>query len=313
MKSVLVTGGAGYLGSILVPELLTRGYQVTVVDNFLYRQTSLLQLCADKNFKVIRGDVRDESLMRTQITSHDIIVPLAAIVGAPACDKQPDVATAVNLNSIRFLASQLSADQRVIYPVTNSGYGIGEGDVMCTEDSPLRPISLYGRDKVAAEAILQDTGKAATFRLATVFGTAPRMRLDLLVNDFVYRATRDRFIVLFESHFKRNYIHVRDTTGVFLFGLENWSAVRGHTFNVGLSDANLSKMELCEKIKTHLPEFRVFESAIGEDPDKRDYIVSNEKIEKLGWRAMHSLDMGIEELIKGYSMIRDSGGFDNLG
>ena len=312
MQHILVTGGAGYIGSILVPELLRRGAAVTVIDNFMYKQASLLHSCSSPDFRVIRGDVRDRTLMAREVPAHDVIVPLAAIVGAPACERQPEVATAVNLESIRELAGLVSSGQRILFPVTNSGYGIGESDKYCTEESPLNPVSLYGRDKVAAERVLLETGVAATFRLATVFGTSPRMRLDLLVNDFVYRAVYDRFIVLFESHFKRNYIHVRDVTGVFLFALENWQMTEGQTFNVGLSDANLSKRELCEHIQAIVPDFHVFESEIGKDPDKRDYVVSNDKIESLGWRPQHDLDDGIRELVKGYTMIRNAGSFDNL-
>ncbi len=312
MTRVLVTGGAGYLGSILVPTLLARGHEVTVVDNFMYRQTSLLACCADPKFRVIKGDVRDPDLMAREVSAHDVLIPLAAIVGAPACKRDPVTATATNLEAVRFLADRLSKDQRVLYPVTNSGYGIGEKDKFCTEESPLRPISLYGRDKVEAEKILLDTGRAITFRLATVFGMAPRMRIDLLVNDFTYRAVYDRFVVLFEAHFKRNYIHVRDITNVFMFGLDNWDRMVGQTYNVGLSDANLSKAELCGRIKAVIPDFHVLESEIGQDPDKRDYIVSNAKIEGLGWRPAHSLDDGIRELVKGYTMIRNGGQFDNL-
>lgn len=313
MNTILVTGGAGYIGSILVPTLLAQGHQVTVIDSFIFGQTSLLDCCANRNFRVIKGDVRDHGLIQKEMASHDIIVPLAAIVGAPACKRYPEAANAINLEAIRFMASKLSADQRVVFPVTNSGYGIGENDKYCTEESPLRPISLYGRSKVDAEAILLDKGQAVTLRLATVFGMSPRMRIDLLVNDFVYRGVYDRFVVLFEAHFKRNYIHVRDVADAMLFALGHYDSMRGQAYNCGLSEANLSKRELCEKIKAQLPEFRIIESEIGEDPDKRDYIVSNEKIESTGWKPKQSLDDGIRELIKGYTMIRNGGRFDNLG
>jgi nucleoside-diphosphate-sugar epimerase len=310
---ILVTGGAGYLGSIMVPALLDRGHQVTVVDNFMYRQASLLQCCSNPIFRAIKGDVRNAELMDAEIARHDVIIPLAAIVGAPACNRDPVAAKAIHVDAARHLAARLSNDQRVLYPVTNSGYGIGESGKFCTEESPLKPISLYGTTKVEAERILLDTGRAVTFRLATVFGAAPRMRVDLLVNDFVYRALYDRFVVLFEAHFKRNYIHVRDVTEVFLWGLDHFDDMEAQTYNVGLSDANLSKAELCAVIKKHVPEFHVFESEIGQDPDKRDYIVSNSKIEATGWRPQHSLDDGIAELIKAYTMIRNAASFDNLG
>jgi len=313
MDRVLVTGGAGYIGSVLVPAMLARGHAVTVIDNFMYRQTSLLDCCADPDFTVIRGDVRDEGLMEREIARHDIVIPLAAIVGAPACNRQPDAAVTVNREAIRHIARNLTTRHKVVFPVTNSGYGIADKDSHCTEESPLRPVSLYGRTKVEAERILRDTGQAVTFRLATVFGMAPRMRRDLLVNDFVYRAVTDRFIVLFESHFKRNYIHVRDVANTFLFALDNWERMRGETYNAGLSRANLSKAALCERIRAAVPDFQVLESDIGQDPDRRDYIVSNEKLESLGWRPEYGLDDGIKELVKGYTMIRDGGAFDNLG
>jgi nucleoside-diphosphate-sugar epimerase len=238
------------------------------------------------------------------VGKHDIIVPLAAIVGAPACDRDKRLATELNQTQIENIAKWVSKDQMVLYPVTNSGYGIGEKGIFCTEDTPLNPISHYGKTKVAGEEALLEKGNAVTFRLATVFGTAPRMRMDLLVNDFVYRAFADRFIVLFESHFKRNYIHIRDIASVFFHAIENYNALKGQPYNVGLSDANLSKMELCEKIKRHLPDFHIFESDIAEDPDKRDYIVSNEKIEKTGWKPQYSIDDGIKELIKAYSFLK---------
>jgi len=313
LDKVLVTGGAGYIGSTLVPALLAQRFQVTVIDTFVFGQTSLLDCCANPNFEVIKGDVRDHELMARELARHDIIVPLAAIVGAPSCDRFPEAAKAINLDAIRFMASRLSPDQRVIYPVTNSGYGIGEDGKYCTEESPLRPISLYGRTKVEAEALLLEAGLAVTLRLATVFGSSPRMRIDLLVNDFVYRAVYDRFVVLFEAHFKRNFIHIRDVAGAMLFALEHYDSMRGQTFNCGLSDANLSKLELCEKIKLHLPGFHILESEMGKDPDKRDYIVSNAKLEAAGWGPRHSLDDGIGELIKTYTIIRNGGRFDNLG
>lgn len=309
----MVTGGAGYIGSTLIPRLLDLGHQVTVIDTFVYGQTSLLDCCANPGFRVIKGDVRDRDLILRELSAHDVIFPLAAIVGAPSCDRFPAEATAINLEAVRFMASRLSANHRVIFPVTNSGYGIGEAGKFCTEESPLRPVSLYGRTKVEAERILLDTGAAVTLRLATVFGSSPRMRIDLLVNDFVYRAVYDRFVVLFEAHFKRNYIHVRDVAEAMIFALNNFPSMRGQTYNCGLSDANLSKLELCEKIKTYVPDFHILQSEMGRDPDKRDYIVSNEKIEAAGWKPKHSIDDGIRELIKTYTIIRNGGRFDNLG
>lgn len=300
---ILVTGGAGYIGSVLTPILLQEGCVVTVLDNLMYRQDSLLSVCYHSNFRFIRGDVRDKELIEKETGKHDVIIPLAAIVGAPACDKDPALATEVNYEAIHCLLTCVSSRQMVLFPVTNSGYGIGQEGRYCDESTPLNPISLYGRTKVDAEKLLLDSGNAVTFRLATVFGMSSRMRLDLLVNDFVYRAVTDRSIVLFESHFKRNYVHIRDVANAFLFGLQQYDRMKGEPHNIGLSDSNLSKMELCLKIKAHIPNFHIFESEIGKDVDKRDYIVSNEKIEKLGFSPQYSIDMGIEELIKGYRIL----------
>lgn len=310
-KNILVTGGAGYIGSVMVPHLLSEGYSVTVLDNFIYKQSSLLDVCYNSNLKIVVGDVRDKKLFKSLISNADIIIPLAAIVGAPACDKDEQYATEVNLDQIKTLVSEVSSNQKILFPVTNSGYGIGQAGVFCDENTPLNPISLYGKTKVDAEKELLNMGNVIIFRLATVFGSAPRMRMDLLVNDFVYRAYNDRAIVLFEAHFKRNYIHIRDVVGAFMHGLNNYDKMIGESYNVGLSDANISKRELCEKIKLHIPEFHILESEIGEDPDKRDYIVSNEKIESTGWKPQFTLDMGIDELLKVYSFLNVNP-FNNL-
>ena len=312
MTRVLVTGGAGYIGSVLVPALLDRGFAVTVVDNFMYGQDSLAGVCYHPQFNLIRGDVRSETVMRPLVKDADIIIPLAALVGAPLCDRDPMAATSTNRTAIVDMLGWISRDQRVLLPVTNSGYGVGEPGKFCTEETPIRPISLYGRDKVEVERILLERHPSAlSFRLATVFGVSPRMRLDLLVNDFTYRAYFDRFIVLFESHFKRNYLHVRDVARAFLHGIDRFDAMKGGPYNVGLSDANLSKFELCERIKQHLPAFVFTESSVGRDPDQRDYIVSNEKIERTGFKTAYSLDDGIRELIKGFAMIRN-GRYSNV-
>jgi nucleoside-diphosphate-sugar epimerase len=304
---VLVTGAAGYIGSTLVPALLEHGYAVTAVDNFMYDQASLAGVCYHPAFSLVRGDVRSAQVMRPLVKDADVIIPLAALVGAPLCDRDPIAATTTNKDAIVSMLDWISKDQRILLPITNSGYGVGEPGKFCTEETPIRPISLYGRDKLAVEQILLERHpNSLSFRLATVFGISPRMRLDLLVNDFTYRAYTDRFIVLFESHFKRNYLHVRDVARVFLHGIERFDGMKGSPYNVGLSDANLSKRELCERIQSHLPSFVFIDSAIGQDPDKRDYIVSNEKIERTGFRPLHSLDDGIRELIKGFAMIRNS-------
>src|SRR5687767_14531253 len=307
MPNVLVTGGAGYLGSTLVPALFDRGFAVTVVDNFMYDQDSLSASCYHKAFSLVRGDVRSMAVMRPLLKQADIIIPLAALVGAPLCDRDPMAATSTNKQAIVDMLAEISTEQRVLLPVTNSGYGVGEAGKFCTEETPIRPVSLYGRDKVEVERALMERHPAAiSFRLATVFGMSPRMRLDLLVNDFTYRAYTDRFVVLFESHFKRNFIHVRDVARAFLHAIDRFDEMKGQIYNVGLSDANLSKLELCHQIQKHLPGFMIHESNVGKDPDKRDYIVSNEKIERTGYRTAFSLDDGIRELIKGFAMIRNT-------
>jgi len=303
---VLVTGGAGYLGSVLVPALLESGHRVTVLDSFLFNQDSLLACCADPGFSVIRGDCRDRDTLARGLQSADVVIPLAAIVGAPACQADQTTAQSVNVDAVQMLLDMRSPSQRVLYPTTNSGYGIGEPGKYCTEETPLKPISLYGTTKVTAENAVLDAGNSLTFRLATVFGMSPRMRIDLLVNDFVYRAVHDRTVVVFEGHAKRNYIHVRDVARAFLHGMENFEAMHGQPFNVGLSEANLSKLELCHAIKEQLPGFVYLEAPVGEDPDKRDYIVSNERIEGTGYRPQHSLRMGIAELVKGYDILRNT-------
>ncbi len=304
--NVLVTGGAGYIGSVLVPLLLREGYAVHVLDNFRFDQTSLTDCCLDANFRVTRGDCREKHTLARALLDADVVIPLAAIVGAPACDRDPTAATSTNLDAIKLLLSIRSNAQRVILPNTNSGYGIGAKETFCTEDSPLRPISLYGRTKVDAECAALDAGNAVTFRLATVFGLSPRMRLDLLVNDFVYRAVTDRALVVFEGHAKRNFIHVRDVGRAFLHALANFEMMQGRAYNVGLSDANLSKLELCAAIQKHLPGFAYLEAPVGEDPDKRDYVVSNARVEATGFRPQVSLNDGIRELIKGFTILRNS-------
>jgi nucleoside-diphosphate-sugar epimerase len=303
---ILITGGAGYLGSVLVPKLLSSGHSVTVLDNFMFRQASLADCCASDAFDVIRGDCRDERLLTRLVSKYDAFIPLAAQVGAPLCDRDALGAVSTNRDAVRLLCRSVSSSQLILMPVTNSGYGIGQPGVSCTEESPLKPISLYGTSKVEAEQAVLERENSISFRLATVFGMAPRMRLDLLVNDFVYRAVNDRALVIFEGHFKRNYIHIRDVARVFLHGLENFETMRGRAYNVGLEDANLTKLELCAVIQKHLPNFVYLEAPIGEDPDKRDYIVSNQRILSTGWVPEWTLDRGIRELIKGYTILKNS-------
>ncbi len=303
---ILVTGGAGYLGSILVPDLLVAGHQVTVLDSFMYRQNSLAHVCHYPSFTMVRGDVRIESIVRPLIAQADVIIPLAALVGAPLCDRDPVGAVTINHDAVLMMLRNVSQSQRILMPTTNSAYGSGDQNNFCTEDSPLRPISRYAKDKVEVEKALMAHPNAISFRLATVFGMAPRMRTDLLVNDFTYRAVHDRFVVLFESSFKRNYIHIRDVSRAFQHGMAHFERMKGQIYNVGLSDANLSKKELCEAIRAHVPDFVFLEAPVGKDADQRNYIVSNAKIEATGYKPQHSLDMGIRELIKGYSMIKNN-------
>jgi nucleoside-diphosphate-sugar epimerase len=302
MSEILVTGGAGYIGSVLVPDLLSKGHKVTVIDNLLYRQTSLSHVIRNKNLNFVIGDVRDENLMRKHISSTEVVIPLAAIVGAPACDKDTVAAQSINKESILWLLKQLKRDQRIIMPTTNSAYGSGDKNNYCDESSPLNPLSLYARDKVDVEKELMQKENATSFRLATVFGISPRMRLDLLVNNFVYRAISDGFVVVFEGHFKRNYIHVLDVVQAFNLALENQESFAGQIFNVGLSEANISKIELCAEIKIQLPNFTFLEAPLGKDPDQRNYIVSNTKIEKFGFSPRVTLQEGISELIRGLPM-----------
>lgn len=301
--NVLVTGGAGYLGSVLCEHLLDAGYRVTVIDSLMYGQNSLFHLCANPAFDFIEGDVRNEDLMHRLIKDADVIIPLAAIVGAPACKRDPWLTTSVNLEAVQLINRLRSPEQLVIYPNTNSGYGASTGDTYCTEDTPLEPISLYGKTKVQAELELLESPNAITLRLATVFGTSPRMRLDLLVNHFVYTAITDGYLVIFEKDFKRNYVHIRDVADCMIYCIKNSPQMVGQPYNVGLDEANLSKEELALKVKEYVPNFYIHFAAIGSDPDKRNYIVSNERLRKAGFEAKRSLDDGIKELLKGYRTI----------
>lgn len=304
--NILVTGGAGYLGSTMVPDLLAAGHKVTVLDNFMFRQSSLNHVCHYPNFSVVKGDIRVEKTITPLLKKADIVIPLAALVGAPLCNLDPVGASSINHDAITMMLKLLSPEQLVIMPTTNSAYGTGDENHLCTEESPLRPISQYAIDKVAIEKELMQRENVISFRLATVFGMSPRMRIDLLVNDFTYRAVNDRFIVLFESAFKRNYVHVRDVSRAFQHAIANFASMRGQVYNIGLSDANVSKRELCEVIQTQLPEFVFIDAPVGKDPDQRNYIVSNAKIEATGFQTSVSLNTGIAELIKGFTMLKNS-------
>jgi nucleoside-diphosphate-sugar epimerase len=300
---VLVTGAAGYLGSIICEHLLDAGFKVVALDNLQFSQTSLLHLAANKDFSFKFGDARDERILKELLPKVDAICPLAAVVGAAACDRDPILAQTLNEDAIRLLNSLRSPNQFVVFPMTNSGYGIQSGSEFCTEETPLTPISLYGRSKVAAEGILLKSGNATSLRLATVFGTSPRMRLDLLVNYFTHKAVTEGTLVLFESHFRRNFVHIRDVADCFVYCLKNPGKVNGQAFNLGLDEANMSKKDLALKIKEHVPKLYIHFAEVGVDPDKRDYIVSNEKLRKAGFEAKRSIDDGIQELIKSYAMI----------
>jgi nucleoside-diphosphate-sugar epimerase len=301
---ILITGGAGYLGSVMAPRFLAEGHEVVVLDNVMYGQTPLLDLCINPKFTFVRGDTRDKALVQKLIKDADAIFPLACLTGAPLCAKDPIGAQTILADAVKMITELSSKQQMIVFPTTNSGYGIGEKGKHCTEETPLRPISIYGKLKVEAEMAVLNSGHGIALRLATAFGASPRMRLDLLVNDFVYRAVYDRFIIIFEAHFKRNFIHVRDVAKAFSHSLKNFDSMKNEPYNVGLSDANLSKLELCAEIKKHVPEFYFVEAAVGEDPDKRDYIVSNEKIEKTGFKPDVSLSDGIRELVKAYQIVK---------
>lgn len=306
MSSILVTGGAGFLGSVMVPDLLKGGHKVTVLDSFIYGQNSLALVCGDSNFTAVNGDVRKKNIVLPLLKEADIIIPLAALVGAPLCAANPEGARSINHGAIKLMLDHMSPEQRILMPTTNSAYGTGDANNFCDETSPLNPISEYAKDKVEVEKMILGRENSISFRLATVFGVSPRMRIDLLVNDFTYRAVKDRFIVIFEGHFKRNYLHIRDVARVFLHSISLFDSMRGEIYNVGLSDSNLSKIELCEAIQKILPNFFFHEAEIGRDSDQRNYIVSNAKIEATGFKPAYSLHQGILELIKGYEMIKEN-------
>lgn len=324
--NILITGGAGYLGSVLVNKMFSASNQaqfhstksdmsvyheldfndITVYDNLMYKQVCLTDYAHMKNFEFVHGDVRDYEKLLPHIQRADVIIPLAAIVGYPACDKDPKLATEVNHKQIEFILNNTTSAQKIIFPNTNSGYGVGKNDDYCNEESPLKPVSHYGKTKVRAEQLLLDSGRAITLRLATVFGVSSRMRLDLLVNDFTYKAVNDGYIVLFEKDFKRNYIHIRDVALTFIYMINQYNKYVGNAFNVGLSDANISKLELAERIREYVPNFVIKYDDYAKDPDKRNYIVSNDKLEQTGWKPFYSLDDGIEELVKAYRIIMNN-------
>jgi nucleoside-diphosphate-sugar epimerase len=309
---VLITGGAGYLGSNLTRHLLEAGYSVTVLDNLMYDQVTLLHLFGNPKFQFELGDVRDKKLLQELVGLNDVIIPLAAIVGMPACKANPELTVAVNYQQVADIVEVLRDDQKLILPNTNSQYG--SSDSIITEESPFNPLSLYAKTKCDAENTMLAKGNGVSLRLATVFGVSPRMRTDLLVNDFVYKSVVDGYLVLFEAHFKRNYIHVQDIARTFQFIIENYDKCKGHAFNVGLSTANLSKLELAETIKKYIPSLVIKQDDFKEDFDKRNYIVSNEKLESLGWKPIYDLDYGIKQLMSAYKIVinKNNQNFTNL-
>ena len=302
MKKVLITGGAGYLGSVLTEVLLGKDYQVTILDNLIYKQTSVAPFSHHPNFDFVFGDVTNEPLLKSLVETHDVIIPLAAIVGMPACKAQPELTVKVNYEQVKNITKWITKDQKVIIPNTNSQYG--SSTEIITEDSPFKPLSLYAETKCNAEKAVLDSGNGIALRLATVFGMSYRMRMDLLVQDFVYKAVTDGYLVLFESHFTRNYIHIRDVVGAFLFMIENYEKCNNNAFNVGLTSANCTKLRLAQTIQTYVPDLVIVENDFKEDFDQRNYIVSNSKLENAGWVPTFTLEDGIKELIKGYQLIR---------
>jgi nucleoside-diphosphate-sugar epimerase len=302
MKKVLITGGAGYLGSVLTEVLLGKGYQVTTLDNLIYKQTSIAPFSFNKNFKFVLGDVTDNSTLRPLVESHDVIIPLAAIVGMPACKAQPELTVKVNYEQVKNITEWITKEQKIIIPNTNSQYG--SSTEIITEESPFKPLSLYAETKCNAEKAVLDSGNGIVLRLATVFGMSYRMRMDLLVQDFVYKAMTDGYLVLFESHFIRNYIHVRDIANTFLFMIENYDECNNNAFNVGLTSANCTKLELAQTIQKYIPDLVIVENNFKQDFDQRNYMVSNAKLESKGWTPEYSLEDGIQELIQGYQLIQ---------
>jgi len=305
-KKILITGGAGYIGSKLATKLVSIGYEVTVIDILKFSSKSLNHLFTNKNFHFIKGDVRNKKLIKKLIVKSEFIIPLAALVGAPLCEKYKSEAIAVNLNSIKYLLAEASKKQKkIIYLTTNSGYGVGEKNKHCDETSPLRPISLYGRTKVESEKIVMNYENSIAFRLATVFGYSYRMRTDLLVNNFVFKSLQERKLTLFEPHFRRNYIHVNDVVDGILFSIKNFNKLKSNIYNLGLSSANLTKYMLAKRIKNQLKFLKINIIHNKKDPDQRDYYVSNKKIEKKGFKAKTSIDAGIRELINVFSYSKE--------
>ena len=296
MKNILITGAAGYIGTMLCTELVSKGYSVTAVDKLKYDKNSLCHLFFNKNFKFIKEDVTKLNVMKKIIKGMDFIIPLAGLVGAPLCEKKKKEAVAINVKAIELIVKLAKKDQKIIYPTSNSGYGIGQKSKFCDENSPLNPISLYGRTKAQAEKIVMQHSNFVAFRLATIFGYSYRMRTDLIVNNFVEKAVKTKRLDIFEPKFRRNFVHIKDVVKAFIFAIENFKKVRNNIFNLGLSSANITKIQLAQKIKKNLKNTKIVVNKFKSDPDKRDYFVSNKKIEKAGFKAKITLEEGIKEL-----------------
>ena len=304
-KKILITGGAGYLGSMIATYLIKEGHEVTIIDKMVFSKTSLLHLHFFKNFSFIEGDVLNKNLIKKNLKNKDFVIPLAALVGAPLCDKHPRMTKQLNVEAIRTICQLVSKKQKIIYLTSNSGYGIGKKDKYCDENSPLNPVSLYGKTKNEAEKIVIKRGNCIAFRLATVFGFSYRMRTDLLVNFMTLKALKEGEIKVFEPHFRRNFIHVRDVANAILFSIKNFEKIKNNTYNLGLSTANITKLDLLKKIKKYVPKLKIIINNKFKDPDQRDYFVSNRKIEKVGFKASIDLDTGIKELIKVFNIIKN--------
>ncbi len=297
---ILITGGAGYIGSMLSTKLINLGNKVTVLDILEYDTRSLNHLYLNKNFTFYKKDVRDKGFLKKIVKKFDFVIPLAGLVGAPLCEKRKKDAKEINLEAVKSLISFLSKKQKIIFTNSNSGYGIGSKTKFCDENSPLNPISLYGRTKVDAEKEVMKFGNSVSFRLATVFGYSYRMRTDLLLNNLVLLSMRDKKLDIFESNFRRNFIHVNDVCDGIVFAIYNFNKLKSNIYNLGMSKANITKNEMVNKIKKYIKNLKIRKIHNKKDPDKRDYFVSNNKIEKKGFKAKIDIDEGILELINVY-------------